>query len=89
MERAAAVFDALGDPTRRQIVASLARRSASATSLAAELPISRQAVAKHLLSLHAAELVSSERVGRELLYTLDPRPLAEAARWIAEVGGER
>ncbi len=88
MARTEAVFDALGDPTRRHIVASLARRSASATALAAELPISRQAVAKHLVSLRAAELVVAERVGRETLYTLDPRPLEDAARWIARVGEE-
>lgn len=88
MKRASAVFDALGDPTRRQIIASLARGSASATALAAQLPISRQAVAKHLCSLRAAELVSCERVGRELLYTLDRAPLEEAARWIARVGAE-
>ncbi len=88
MARTEAVFDALGDPTRRHIVLSLARRSASATALAAELPISRQAVAKHLVSLRDAELVVAERVGRETLYTLDPRPLAEAARWIERVGEE-
>lgn len=83
-----AVFAALGDPTRRQLVESLARRPQSATALAADLPITRQAVAKHLASLRAARLVRSERVGRENRYTLDPEPLGEAARWIAQVGGE-
>ncbi|NUT55818.1 MAG: winged helix-turn-helix transcriptional regulator, partial [Thermoleophilia bacterium] len=45
------VFDALGDPTRRHIVESLAQGEASATQLAAELPVTRQAVAKHLTAL--------------------------------------
>ena len=78
-----AVFTALADPTRRRVIESLAsRESATATSLAADLPISRQAVAKHLGALRAAELVSVERLGREVHYRLDPRPLNEAASWI-------
>jgi DNA-binding transcriptional ArsR family regulator len=84
-----AVFSALADPTRRQVIESLAsRQSATATSLAAELPITRQAVAKHLGALRAAELVSVERLGREVHYRLDPRPLGDAARWMERVGAE-
>ena len=83
-----AVFAALADPTRRHLIETLAAEPASATRLAAELPISRQAVSKHLLALNAAHLVSSERVGRETRWSLDPRPLADAAAWIAAVGGE-
>jgi ArsR family transcriptional regulator, cadmium/lead-responsive transcriptional repressor len=84
-----AVFAALADPTRRHVVERLAGGGAlTATSLARELPITRQAVAKHLASLRAAELVSSERAGRETRYRFEPRPLAEAAGWIARVGGE-
>jgi DNA-binding transcriptional ArsR family regulator len=83
-----AVFAALADPTRRHLIEALATQPASATRLASELPITRQAVAKHLAGLHAARLVSVERAGREALYSLDPRPLGEAADWIARVGGE-
>ena len=83
------VFAALADPTRRRLVERLASRgSASATALAAELPISRQAVAKHLGALGGAGLVSSHRAGRETLYELRPEPLDEAAEWIARIGGE-
>jgi DNA-binding transcriptional ArsR family regulator len=83
------VFAALGDPTRRHLVEALATRgSASATALAAELPISRQAVAKHLAALGGAGLVRSHRSGRETLYELQPEPLAEAADWMAQVGAE-
>jgi DNA-binding transcriptional ArsR family regulator len=83
------VFDALADPTRRHLVEALASRDgASATALAAELPISRQAVAKHLSTLASAGLVRSQRSGRETVYELQPAALADAADWIAEVGAE-
>ncbi len=83
------VFAALADPTRRRLVETLAARgSASATALAAELPISRQAVAKHLGALGGAGLVRSRRAGRETLYELQPQPLGEAAEWIARIGDE-
>jgi DNA-binding transcriptional ArsR family regulator len=84
-----AVFAALGDPTRRHLIETLASRGgASATALAADLPISRQAVSKHLSALGAAGLVEGRRAGRETLYELQPQALAEAADWIAEVGAE-
>ena len=82
------VFDALGDPTRRHIVESLSRQEASATQLASELPVTRQAVAKHLSALRGAGLVDSRREGRETLYHLNPEPLDAAAAWIMRVGGE-
>lgn len=81
-----AVFAALADPTRRRIVATLAAAPATATGLAAGLPITRQAVAKHLGSLSAAGLVAAERVGRETRYRLTPEPLGDAAAWMARVG---
>jgi cell wall-associated NlpC family hydrolase len=80
------VFDALGDPTRRHLVEALAQREASATELASELPVTRQAVAKHLAALREAGLVDSCRSGRETLYRLDPAPLEQAVAWIAGVG---
>lgn len=82
------VFDALGDPTRRHIVESLSQREASATQLAAGLPVTRQAVAKHLAALGDAGLVDARREGRETLYTLNAAPLGAAAVWLARVGGE-
>jgi DNA-binding transcriptional ArsR family regulator len=88
-KQGAEVFEALADPTRRYLVETLASRGgASATALAAELPISRQAVSKHLAALGSAGLVSSHRSGRETLYELQPAPLEQAAGWIAEVGAE-
>lgn len=82
------VFAALGDPTRRALVESLASAPATATGLARELPISRQAVAKHLALLSAAQLVAAERRGRETRYTLRPEPLREVSRWVDSVGSE-
>ena len=83
-----AVFAALADPTRRAVIGRLAREPASASRLARELPVSRQAVAKHLASLDRAGLVWSRRVGRETRYSLDPAPLGEAMAWMASVGAQ-
>ena len=88
-ERVGAVFTALADPTRRHVVATLARQqSATPTSLAAQLPMTRQAVTKHLVTLSAAGLVAPERVGRETRYALTPGGLTDAAAWMAEVGAQ-
>jgi DNA-binding transcriptional ArsR family regulator len=89
MPRVDAVFTALADPTRRRILERLARGGTlTATGVAERLPISRQAVAKHLAALRSAQLVSSERVGRETHYRLHPHPLDDAAQWIQTVSAE-
>lgn len=81
------VFAALGDPTRREILRTIGRRrDTTATELAADLPVSRQAVAKHLHTLAVAGLVGSQRIGREQRFHLTPAPLGEAARWMVDVG---
>jgi DNA-binding transcriptional ArsR family regulator len=83
------VFDALADPTRRRVVETLARDgTVTASGLAAQLPITRQAVAKHLSALRGADLVTVTRVGREAHYKLRPQPLDEAAQWIQTVSAE-
>lgn len=83
------VFLALADETRRHVVARLGDGStATPSSLAAELPVTRQAVSKHLAVLDAAGLVTKTRRGRETRYRLDPAPLTDAAAWIAAVGGQ-
>jgi DNA-binding transcriptional ArsR family regulator len=84
-----AVFGALADPTRRHLIEALAAEpGATATALASSLPISRQAVAKHLGLLDRAGLVSRRRSGREARFELEPERLAEAAAWIGAVGAE-
>jgi DNA-binding transcriptional ArsR family regulator len=82
-----AVFAALADPTRRRVLRLVAERGpASATLLERELPVTRQAVAKHLVVLSRAGLVAGRRTGQEVRYALVPEPLDEASKWIAEVG---
>ena len=88
-QRVGAVFAALADPTRRHLVESLAADPrATATGLAAALPISRQAVAKHLAMLGEAGLVDRKRNGRETNFELRAQPLAEAMEWMRTVGAE-
>jgi DNA-binding transcriptional ArsR family regulator len=82
-----AVFAALADPTRRTVMARMARAGPlTASQLATELPVTRQAVVKHLQALGQAGLVHAERRGREVQYRLDPRALAGARSWMDEVG---
>jgi DNA-binding transcriptional ArsR family regulator len=84
-----AVFGALSDPTRRRLLALLDQHAeASATELARELPVSRQAVVKHLAALADAGLVASRRDGREVRFHPTPAPMSEAMAWMATVGAQ-
>jgi DNA-binding transcriptional ArsR family regulator len=84
---AGAVFGALADPTRRFVVRRLAEGGpVTATELAEQLPITRQAVTKHLAALHDAGLVERAKEGREMRYRLTPDPFTDAVAWMAEVG---
>ncbi|MYV99367.1 metalloregulator ArsR/SmtB family transcription factor [Streptomyces sp. SID3343] len=78
------VLAALADPTRRRLLDLLAAHGqATATTLAEGLPVSRQAVVKHLAVLDSAGLVSGGRVGREVRYAVRPAALDATARWMA------
>ena len=82
------VFDALGDPGRRELFEAVSERgSATATELAAGRGVTRQAVAKQLATLADAGLLRAERRGRESRYEVTPAPLGAAMEWIASVGG--
>jgi DNA-binding transcriptional ArsR family regulator len=84
-----ALFAALADRTRRTILRAVAERGpVTATSLADALPVSRQAVAKHLALLRGAGLVAAERSGRETRFTAVTEPLEDLAAW-AEATGHR
>jgi DNA-binding transcriptional ArsR family regulator len=81
------VFAALGDAGRRSLVEAVAARgTATATELAAELPVTRQAVAKQLAALAGAGLLQAKRSGRETRYEVTPAPLEEAVEWMVSVG---
>jgi DNA-binding transcriptional ArsR family regulator len=81
------VFGALADPTRRDLLTTLLQQGpATATVLAGPLPISRQAVVKHLQVLESAQLARPARQGREVHWTAQPAPLVEAAEWLVAAG---
>jgi DNA-binding transcriptional ArsR family regulator len=83
------VFAALADPTRRSVLTRLAARgSASATALARELPVTRQAVVQHLAVLDAAGLTRAQRHGREVRHEVRPEALTGAARWMTTIAGQ-
>ena len=87
MTHADAVFAALADPTRRTVLQHIASDGPStATELAHTLPVTRQAVAKHLASLDTAGLVARQRVGREVRYSATPGPLTDVMDWMVDVG---
>ena len=79
LRRRAAVFAALGDPTRLAVVSRLARgESPSIAQLAADGPITRQALTKHLRVLERAGLVRGTRAGREARFALETAALEDA-----------
>jgi len=84
-DRITAVFAALGDPTRRAILDQLGDGEAvTASRLADRLPVSRQAIAKHLGILEQAGLVVSQRDGRDVRYVVEGNRLEEASRWMSD-----
>ena len=86
-DRTDVIFTALADATRRRVISALSERGPStATGLAANLPVTRQAVTKHLAALAEAGLVTATRRGREKLYQISPRPLTSAVSWMADLG---
>ena len=83
------LFAALGDATRLEVLNRLATSGpATATELSSGLPISRQAVAKHLTALNEVGLVERRRVGREVRFSFDPTPLDGVVDWARGVGAE-
>lgn len=82
-----AIFQALADPTRRAVIRALSESGpATLSELSSKLPVSRQAVAKHLALLRDAGLVLPRGDVRGRRYELTPAPLSEAMGWIVDVG---
>jgi len=80
------LLEAVADTSRRRVLdLILARGEVTPTALAAELPFTRQAVAKHLAVLDRAGLVQSKRTGREVHYSVRPEHLDVAVRAMARV----
>jgi len=80
------VFAALGDETRWSILSALGEGEASASALAGRLPVTRQAIAKHLAVLQEVGLVEPVPVGREIRYRVVGSELAATARQLDVVG---
>ncbi len=81
------LWSAIGDPTRRRILdLLLVDGEGTATTLSEHLPVTRQAVAKHLAVLDRVELVRATPAGREKRYRVDDAQLARAAAQLASVG---
>ena len=80
------LWEAMADPTRRKLLDLLvARGQATATTLTAEMPVSRQAISKHLLLLQRVGLIDGHREGREVRYQVREQRLAEATSALSEV----
>ena len=83
MNRLDPLFSALADPTRRQVVEMLSDgREMTVQEVAQNFDMSRQAVAKHLSILRAAEVVQCEKRGRERVHVLAPERMSELAEWV-------
>jgi len=83
------LWSAIGDPTRRRLLdLLLADGDGTATSLSEHLPVTRQAVAKHLAVLDRVGLVHGAASGRERRYRVDDAQLARAAQQLASVGSQ-
>lgn len=76
-------FEAIADPTRRQILDLVRDREMRAGDLAARFPISRPAIAKHVRVLREAGLLRERREATQRFYSLEPRALAEVDAWLA------
>lgn len=75
------VFQAIADPTRREVLKLLAENELPISEITSHFPMSRTAITKHLKVLADAELVSGRKQGREKIYRLHPEPLMELRRF--------
>lgn len=84
-----AVFGALADPMRSRVLETLATRGgATATEVAADLPVTRQAIVKHLGILDRAGLVTWRKEGREVRYEVQVARLRDVARWLDRIASQ-
>ena len=80
------LWEAMTDPTRRKLLDLLvARGQATATTLTAEMPVSRQAISKHLSVLQRVGLINGHRQGREVHYEVREQRLADATGALSQV----
>ncbi|WP_428910486.1 ArsR/SmtB family transcription factor [Niallia sp. Krafla_26] len=77
------VFQAIADPTRREVLRLLAQKELPISKITEHFSISRTAVVKHLNVLSEANLVHGRKEGREKIYQLHPEPLQEVKQWLS------
>lgn len=77
------VFQAIADPTRREVLKLLAEKELPISEITSHFPMSRTAIAKHLHILSEAELVSGRKIGREKRFRLQSEPLEEVKQWLS------
>ncbi len=88
-EHAQRVFLALADPTRRLLLRQLCEEgSGTAAGLATRLPITRQAIINHLVTLEQASLVMARETGRERRYVPRPEGLQAVTTWIGDISAQ-
>src|SRR6476659_6676520 len=78
------IFQAIADPTRREIIALISLQAMTPNALAEHFDTTRQAVSKHLRILTECELVRQEQTGREIYYTLEIDKMKEIDKWLEQ-----
>jgi DNA-binding transcriptional ArsR family regulator len=78
------IFQAIADPTRREILSLIAAKKMTPNSLAEKFPSSRQAISKHIKILIECDLLDQEKVGREIYYEFNPEKMQEVDKWIEQ-----
>lgn len=76
------VYFAIADPTRRSILNMLTSGNLALKDISSNFPMTRTAVSKHLRILQDADLIHSQKIGRETVYHISPEPLAEVQKWL-------
>ena len=76
------VFQAIADPTRREILLLITSKKMTPSSIADKFPSSRQAISKHIKILTECDLLSREKIGREIYYDFNPEKIKELDKWI-------
>jgi DNA-binding transcriptional ArsR family regulator len=78
------IFQAIADPTRREILVQLLDKKMTPNSIAEKFSSSRQAVSKHIKILIECNLLNQEKVGREIYYDFNPEKMQEVDKWIEQ-----
>jgi len=78
------IFQAIADPTRREILSLIAAKKMTPNSLAGKFPSSRQAISKHIKILIECDLLEQEKIGREIYYEFNPQKMQQVDKWLEQ-----